>query len=371
MSTALRGAAVGSEWLREGKRVVSALLVEVAGSAPLDPGATMLIAESGEIEGSITGGCVEGAILAEARQVFAGGPPRIASYGFTDELAGTVGLTCGGIVEVLIYELAGAAGEVERVALEAAGQGQPVAIATLVEGERVGAKLAVLGGETIGSLGGAERLDRAVARDAAGMLEAGLTGVRRYGVDGATLGAEIAVQIRSFAPPPQMLIFGAIDFSVALAKLAAEVGYRVSVSDPREPFIASPRFAEAAEVIVAWPQDALAGRSFGPRDAILVFTHDPKFDVPAVQGALESGAGYVGALGSRKTSDDRNRRLREAGLAEQDLRRLHAPCGLDIGGATPEEVAVSILAEIIAVRAGRVGRPLREGSAPIHPRHEP
>lgn len=366
MSTALRTVAAGGEWLRQGRRVVSALLVDVEGSAPLQPGATMLIEEGGRIEGSITGGCVEGAVVAEAEAVFAGGPPKLVRYGISDELAGSVGLTCGGTVEILVHELAGAAGEVERRALEAAERGESVALATLLSGPGAGAKLALLGGEPAGSLGGPQLLDRAVARDAAGMLEQGVTGVRRYGADGATLGAELAVHVRSFAPPPRMLIFGAIDFSAALARLASELGYRVTVCDAREPFVRSPRFESVAEVLVAWPQDAFEGLRLGPRDAVLVFTHDPKFDEPAVRGALASGAGYVGALGSRRTTEERNARLLESGVPASELERLHAPCGLDIGGVTPEEVAVSVLAEIVAARAGRSGLPLRRGSDSIH-----
>lgn len=368
MTTARRQAAIGGDWLRDGRRVVAGLLVGVEGSAPLDPGASMLIAEDGAIEGSITGGCVEGAVVEEAKAVFAGGGARIATYGISDELAGTVGLTCGGTVHIFVHELAGGAAEVERAAREAIGAGRPVAIATMLDGEHAGAKLAVVDGEAIGTLEGPQLLDRSVARDAAGMLSQGVTGVRRYGEDGAVLGAELAVHVHSFAPPPQMLIFGAIDFSAALARIAKELGYRVTVSDPREPFIRTPRFEEAADVLVAWPEVAFESFALGPRDAVLVFTHDPKFDQPAIRCALDSGAGYVGALGSRKTTADRNRRLLESGVSEQALARVHAPCGLDIGSSTPEEVAVSVLAEIIASRSDRSGAPLKDGAAAIHPR---
>jgi xanthine dehydrogenase accessory factor len=162
-----------------------------------------------------------------------------------------------------------------------------------------------------------------------------------------------------------MVIFGAIDFASALAPLAKGLGYRVTIADPRRAFLASPRFSSVAQTVAAWPQDALGDMTLGPRDAVLVFTHDPKLDVPAVRAALGTGAGYVGALGSRRTTLDRNERLVAAGVEEAELERVHAPCGLDIGSSTVEETAVAILAEIIASRTGREGRPLREGSGPI------
>ena len=368
MNTTRRTVEAGARWLEQGKRVVCALLVEVEGSAPLGAGASMLLAESGEIEGSITGGCVEGAVAAEARQVFAGGPPRTATYGISDELAGTVGLTCGGTVHVFVHELSGDTGEVELAARRAIAARRPVAVATRLDGAEAGAKLALIGGEALGSLGGPELLDASVTRDAAGMLAQGRTAIRRYGADGSVLGAELAIHIHSVATPPQMLIFGAIDFSAALARFAAELGYEVTIADPREAFLRSPRYEADATVFVGWPQEALAGRRLGDRDAILVFTHDPKLDVPALGAALVTDAGYIGALGSRKTTADRRRRLLEAGVGEAELARVLAPCGLDIGGRTPEEAAISILAEIISVRSGRGGQPLASGSGTIQPR---
>jgi xanthine dehydrogenase accessory factor len=365
-TTARRGAEVGSGWIRDGRRVVRALLIEVEGSAPLVPGASMLIDEHGGVEGSITGGCVEGAVLAEASAVLAGGPARVVTYGFSDELAGTVGLTCGGTVHIFICELAGPAREVQLAVFDGVRAGLPAAIATLLDGERAGASLAVVDGAALGSLGGPELLDHSVARDAAGMLAQGVTAIRRYGEDGAVLGADLRVHFHSFAPPPKMVIFGAVDFSAALARIANELGYAVTICDPREPFIHSPRFEGAGEILVAWPEEAFVDRELGPRDAVLVFTHDPKFDQPALVGALASEAGYIGALGSRRTTADRDRRLREAGVPAQQLARVRAPCGLDIGGSTPEEVAISVLAEIISVRADRAGAPLRDGAGPIH-----
>jgi xanthine dehydrogenase accessory factor len=368
VSTVHRRPSPGSAWLREGRRVASALLVEVEGSAPLASGATMLVDEHGAIDGSVTGGCVEGALVEEAQAVLAGAPPRLATYGISDELAGSVGLTCGGTVHVLVHALTPEAAEAESAAREAAADGRPAALATLLDGPRAGAKLALVDGRAVGSLGGPPLLDRSVARDARGLLEQGVTTVRGYGAGGETLGDALRVHVRAFAPPPQLLVFGASDFSAALATLAGELGYAVTICDARERFAHAPRFARVAEVLVAWPQEALAERRLGPRDAVLVFTHDPKFDEPALRAALASGAGYVGALGSRRTTADRAERLREAGLTEEQLARVAAPCGLDIGASTPEEVAVAVLAEIVATRTGRPGTPLRATAGPIQAR---
>jgi xanthine dehydrogenase accessory factor len=367
-TTARRIAATAEEWLRGGRRVVAALLVGAEGSAPLEPGALMLIADDGAIEGSITGGCVEAAVVGEAQALFAGAAAHTVTYGISDELAGSVGLTCGGTVHVFVHELSGPEAEVEARARAAVAAGRPVAIATLLDGERAGHKLAVIEERVEGGLGGPALLDHSVARDAAGMLAQGRSGIRRYGADGATLGAQVSVHVHAFSPAPTMLIFGAIDFSAALATIAAGMGYEVTIADPRAPFLESRRFQSAAKTLVAWPEEAFERVELGPRDAVLVFSHDPKFDLPALRGALAGDAGYIGALGSRQTTADRERRLREAGVTAEQLARLHAPCGLDIGAATPEEVAISVLAEVIAERTGRAGAPLREVDTAIHPR---
>src|SRR3954465_805702 len=221
MTTTRRIAATASEWLREGRRVVAALLVGIEGAGPLEPGALMLIAEDGSIEGSITGGCVEAAVVGEAQAVFAGAAAGIPTYGISDELAGSVGLTCGGTVHVFVQELSGEEARVEAEARDAVAAGRPVAIATLLDGPQAGQKLAVVDGEADGGFGGPELLDRSVSRDAEGMLAQGRSGVRRYGAGGAVLGAELGVHVHVFAPPPKMLIFGAIDFSAALARVAS------------------------------------------------------------------------------------------------------------------------------------------------------
>lgn len=352
---------------------MQALLVEVEGSAPLPVGAMMVIDDQGNIEGSITGGCVEGAVVTEAEELLAAGGPapapgKLLRYGISDELAGTVGLMCGGIVHILVYELAGETAEVERAVLEAHADGRPAAVATLIDGDTAGARLAVIGNEVIGSLHATDLLDRNVAREAQGLLEEGKTTLRRFGADGATLGDDLRVHIRAYALPPEMYIIGAIDFSAALAPFASQIGYQVTICDARDRFARSRRFSSAASVKIGWPQDVMADVELGPRDAVLVFTHDPKFDEPALIAALATNAGYIGALGSRQTTADREERLRRAGVSEADLARIHAPCGLDIGSRTAEETAVSVLAEIIAARAERAGTPLRQTSGPIHGR---
>jgi len=360
-------------WLAEERRVVQALLVEVEGSAPLPVGAMMVIDDQGNIEGSITGGCVEGAVVTEAEDLLADTgsapvPAKLLRYGISDELAGTVGLMCGGIVHILVYELTGEAAEVERAVLEAHAEGRPAAVATLIDGNTAGSRLAVIGDTLLGSLHDTDLLDRNVAREAQGLLEEGKTTLRRFGSDGATLGDDIRVHIRAYALPPQMWIIGAIDFSAALAPFAAQIGYEVTITDARDRFARSRRFSAAASVKIGWPQEVMANVELGPRDAVLVFTHDPKFDEPALIAALATNAGYIGALGSRQTTADREERLKRAGVSEADLARVHAPCGLDIGSRTAEETAVSVLAEIIAARAERAGSPLRQTSGPIHGR---
>jgi xanthine dehydrogenase accessory factor len=356
-------------WLREGRRFVQALLVEVDGSAPLPVGAMMVIDGEGSIEGSLTGGCVEGAVVTEAESLLAGERgPGVLTYGISDELAGTVGLMCGGTVHIFIQELSGEVAAVGLGVLEARGSDRTAAVATLLDGAEAGARLSVIDDQVVGSMGRQALLDRNVAREAAGLLQEGKTTIRRFGSDGATLGDELRVHIRAYAPPPQMWIFGAIDFSAALAPFASQIGYRVRICDARARFARSARFSSVAEVMIGWPQELMRDVVLGPRDAVLVFTHDSKFDEPALLTALATGAGYIGALGSRQTTVDRERRLRAAGADDADIERIHAPCGLDIGSRTAEETAVSVLAEIISSRAERIAKPLRETQGPIHAR---
>jgi xanthine dehydrogenase accessory factor len=244
---------------------------------------------------------------------------------------------------------------------------EPVALATVVEGPRLGAKLLVRPGrDALGSLGDAD-LDRVVTRDALGELAAGLTSTRHYGAHGEARERDVSVFIESFAPPPRMIIFGAVDFTAALARAGKLLGYRVTVCDARAVFATVQRFPMADEVVNDWPDRYLAKvDDLGPRDAVCVLTHDTKFDVPAIVAALATEVGYLGAMGSRRTHERRVERLREAGVDDAGLARLMAPIGLDIGARTPEETAISICAEIIASKTGRAAPSLRDTTGAIH-----
>jgi xanthine dehydrogenase accessory factor len=246
--------------------------------------------------------------------------------------------------------------------------GLPVALATVVNGPDVGAKLLAVPGEPlVGSLGNID-LDRVVARDLLAELDAGTSGVRHYGPQGEARQEDVTVFLETYAPPPRMIVFGAVDFTAALVRVAKVLGYHVTVCDAREVFATKKRFPFADEVVVDWPHRLLqrVGPELGQRDAVCVLTHDHKFDVPAIQGALDTAVGYLGAMGSRRTHDERVVRLKEAGVTDEQLARVHSPIGLDLGARTPEETAISICAEIIAERTGRITRSLRDSEGPIH-----
>jgi len=246
----------------------------------------------------------------------------------------------------------------------------PVALATIIDGPRVGAKLLVRpGAAPLGALGDPD-LERVVTRDTLGELAGGTSSVRHYGPHGENGQEVVAVFVESFAPPPRMLIFGAVDFTAALVRVAKVIGFHVTVCDAREVFATKRRFPMADDVVVDWPNRLLdrVGATLGPRDAVCVLTHDTKFDVPAIVAALATDVGYIGAMGSRRTHERRVERLREEGVDDAALARLMAPIGLDIGSRTPEETAVAIVAEVIALRTGRTTgvAPLRDTTGPIH-----
>jgi xanthine dehydrogenase accessory factor len=355
-------------WRSAGKQVALARVVGTDGSGPRDPGAAMAVNEDSEVIGSVSGGCVEGAVLTEGLKVLERGIPKLVTYGIADDDAFAVGLTCGGTIHIFIDDFND---EIDTAITEALQTGEPAALATIIEGPGAGSKLLVRPDKpSIGSLGHAE-LDRVVERDALGELEAGRTGTRNYGVHGEARREEgVKVFTESFALPPKMIIFGAIDFTAALARLGRVLGYHVTVCDARPVFATRKRFPMANEVVNEWPDRYLevAGKELGQRDAVCVLTHDPKFDVPAIMSAVETKAGYIGVMGSRRTHDKRNERLKEAGLDDDGFARLWSPIGLDLGGRTPEETAVSICAEIIASRTGRKLPSLRETEGPIHKR---
>src|SRR5665213_556529 len=344
---------IGVRWLAEPRRVVCALLVDAEGA----------------IEGSITGGCVESDVVVNALEMLEGdAAPRLLTYGVSDAAAHEVGLMCGGTVDVFVHELDADSRSVCAEAFAAAMSGQTAGIATLLDGPAPGAKLAVVEGRVLGGLHGPELLDHSVTRDLTALSERGTSALRHYGDSGAALGSGLSVHLHAFRPAPQLVLIGAIDYSAAVAALARQAGYEVLIADAREAFARSERFSRVATVHIGWPAPAIDERQLGPRDAVIVFSHDSKFDEPAILAALRSEAGYIGALGSHRTARDRRERLLAAGASEEELERVHSPCGLDIGAATPAEVAISIIAEVIAARSGRAGRPLIATQEAIRPR---
>lgn len=359
-----------ARWQANGKRAAIARVVGVAGSAPRDPGAAMAVADDGEIIGSVSGGCVEGAVVEAANDALATGAGALLTFGYSDDDAFAVGLTCGGTIRLYVEPFAWD-DAVQAELVSALSLDRPVALATVIAGPLPGAKLLQpADGAAVGSLGDAD-LDAAVARDASGELEAGTTKVRHYGPRGEAWGEELTVFIESFVPAPRMVIFGAVDFSAALAQVARVMGFRVTVCDARPAFATQARFPVADEVVAEWPQRYLTrvGADLTSRDAICVLTHDPKFDVPAVIAALQTDVGYVGVMGNRRTHRDRVDRLRAQGIDADGIARLHSPIGLDLGARTPEETAISICAEIIATRSGRRHvLPLSLTEGPIHGR---
>jgi xanthine dehydrogenase accessory factor len=364
-------------WWRDGASVGVGTVVATWRSAPRQPGASMLVGPEGEAVGSVSGGCVEGAVYELAQEVAESGTPALQRYGVSDEDAYAVGLTCGGILDVWVEtvsretfpELGDVAADIEA--------GRPVAVATVVEHPdpaRLGRRLIVRAEEDLsdrsGSLGSL-RLDDAVTDDARGLLASGHSETLTYGPDGERRGEGMRVFVDVHAPAPRMLVFGAIDFAAACARIGKFLGYTVTVCDARPVFATASRFPDADEVVVDWPHryleaEAEAGR-IDRRTVLCVLTHDPKFDVPLLEVALRlPEVAYIGAMGSRRTHEDRLERLIEVGMTDAELARLSSPIGLDLGARTPEETAVSIAAEIIAVRWGGQGSRLADVEGPIH-----
>ncbi len=358
-------------WYADGATFGLATVVGVSRSAPRQPGAAMAVAPDGEAVGSVSGGCVEGAVYELAQEVMASGDPAFQTYGFSDDDAFAVGLTCGGIIDMFVESVSPATFPEFNDVVASIDAEEPVAVATIISGAgSVGSRLIIWPDRRAGSLG-SERLDDAVTDDGRGQLLQGHTGILRYGPDGERRLDDLTVFIHSFAPAPRMIVFGAIDFASAVAAAGKFLGYRVTVCDARPIFATAKRFPEADEVIVEWPHRYLEGQLAIPnavdeRTVICVLTHDPKFDVPVLKLALGAPAAYIGAMGSRKTHDDRLGRLREEGVPEDQLERLFSPIGLDLGARTPEETAISIAAEIIGARWGGTGKRLRTTEGQIH-----
>jgi xanthine dehydrogenase accessory factor len=360
-----------ARWQAAGERSAIARVVGTEGSSPRGAGAAMAVSEGSEVAGSVSGGCVEGAVVTTALEILAGDrEPGVITFGFSDEDAFAVGLTCGGTIHLFVEPVTESVthGRLHGALRAAVAASEPVALVTVIDGAGLGAKMLVRpGAETIGTLGDPD-LDRVVGRDALGELEAGLTSTRHYGPHGEAREDTVSVFIESFVAPPRMIIFGAVDFTAALARVAKLLGFRVTVCDARAVFATVQRFPMADEVENKWPDLYLSevGAGLGPRDVVCVLTHDHKFDVPAIVAAKQTNVGYVGAMGSRRTNEGRIARLREAGMSDADIAAVMSPIGLDIGARTPEETAIAICAEVIANRTGRRAGSLRDTSGPIH-----
>jgi xanthine dehydrogenase accessory factor len=353
-------------WYAAGEPFALATVVDVSRSAPREPGAAMAVGPGDEVVGSVSGGCVEGAVFEIAREVVETGEARLQTFGYSDEDAFAVGLTCGGEITLLVRRVTAADDPVPGDVAASVAAHEPVAVATVLDGPVPrGSALAVWPERTAGTLG-AGGLDAAVTDDARGELAQGATARRHYGPDGERRRDDVTVFLHSFAPPPRMLVFGAIDFAAAVARIGVFLGYRVTVCDARPVFATPKRFPEGVEVVVEWPHRYLARTGTDARTVVCVLTHDPKFDVPLLDVALRAPAAYIGAMGSRRTHDDRRARLRDAGLGSTELGRLRSPIGLDLGARTPEEVAVSVAAEIVALRWAGSGVPLTETGGAIH-----
>jgi xanthine dehydrogenase accessory factor len=321
-------------WQSRGERFALATVVATRRSAPRPVGAKLAVSEGGEMAGSVSGGCVENEVYEYAREVLRGGEPRLVTFGITDDMALSVGLPCGGEIDVFVEEAdPNLVGEI-RSLFE---RDERAALLTVVEGEEVGR--------------------RTLTADE-GVLRAGRSHVIER--EGEKVFADV------FGPPPRLLVIGAIDTAEELCRLAKRLGWRTIVADARGKFATPERVPSADEVLVLWPEDALAQVEPGSDTAVVVLTHDDRFDIPAIKGALETEAFYVGALGSRRNQARRRQLLLEAGVPEESLDRVSGPCGLDIGAGTPAETALSIMAEILAARAGRAGGPLKEGRERIH-----
>ncbi|MDH6706805.1 xanthine dehydrogenase accessory factor [Kitasatospora sp. MAA19] len=365
-------------WHASGRSFAVATVVGVSGSAPRDPGAALAVDAAGEAVGSVSGGCVEGAVYELCQAAIESGEPVLERFGYSDEDAFAVGLTCGGILDVFVQPIVPGADAGLDAGIAYIASGTPVALARVIAGPGglVGATVAVTADTHHGALSPSPStvgaLERAIVAEARAMLDAGRTGRIVLGLDGRPCDERdqgtVTCFVESYVPAPRMLVFGAIDFAAAVVRIGKFLGYRVTVCDARPVFATARRFPEADEVVVDWPHrylDAQLDRIDG-RTVLCVLTHDAKFDIPLLERALRLPVGYVGAMGSRRTHRDREARLREVGLTEAEIGRLRSPIGLDLGARTPEETAVSVAAEIIAHRRGGSCLPLSAGDGPIH-----
>jgi len=348
------------EWAAAGERMAVATVIRVEGSAPRPVGARMIVSSGGRMAGSVSGGCVETTVHEEMMDLLGGGPARTLHFGITEEMIWDVGLACGGSIDVFIQELdaafAGALGEW-------VARGKPVALVSFVEGEAAGGMaLVTAGGTVLGpDAGHAAGLAARPARQVAGQM---LAARAERGKVHELAPGQIAF-IEPFLPPPALVIVGGVHIAIPLSRFGKELGFRVVVVDPRAAFANEERFPQADRVVVAWPDEALAGMEVGDTTYIVLLSHDPKIDEPTLAAALRTEAAYIGAIGSRQTHADRYERMARWGVSAEQLDRVYSPVGLDLGGATPEETALSIIAEVVAVKNGRSGAPLRTTSGPI------
>ncbi|MER7762706.1 XdhC/CoxI family protein [Streptomyces sp. NPDC097619] len=360
-----------NRWVEQGREFAVATVVAVGGSAPRQPGAALAVDRDGTAIGSVSGGCVEGAVYELCQQAMEDGDTVLERFGYSDDDAFAVGLTCGGVIDILVTPVLAdsPARAVFEEALATAAHSEPAAVARVAAGpaEMLGRALLVRPeGPHQGGFGGHPELDRTIAEEARAMLEAGRTGVLEMGADGRLCGEPLKLLVESSVPAPRMIVFGAIDFASALVRIGKFLGYHVTLCDARPVFATRQRFPEADEIVVDWPHRYLAATEVDARTVLCVLTHDAKFDVPLLELALRLPVAYVGAMGSRRTHEDRNARLRAVGITELELARLRSPIGLDLGARSPEETALSIAAEIVANRRGGSGRALTGARVPIH-----
>lgn len=362
-------------WQARGTRFATGSVVRTWNSAPRGAGATMGVSERGEVVGSISGGCVEGAVYAVAEEVLATGIPQLLRYGVSDADAFEAGLTCGGTLEIFVQPAKG--GFVDLSSLVAdVSNAQPTAVITQVKHSSGGPRVprvghqVVLGPEGLRGSFGDPRLNHTVCDSARALLERATDGVIECGDDGTACREDNLFLVQTFAPAPRMIVFGAIDFARAVTKVGKFLNYRVTVCDARSTFATPARFPEADEVVVRWPHEYLRETEVDSRTVICVLTHDEKFDIPVLEAALREQVAYVGAMGSRRTHAHRLAALRERGVTDTELDHLHSPIGLDLGARTPEETAISVAAEIIANARGGNGTRLRDSNSAIHPTND-
>jgi xanthine dehydrogenase accessory factor len=348
------------KWQRQGEEIALATLVDTHGPSPRPAGARLCLTRSGRMVGSVSGGCVESDVFDNAIQVLDRGQPIIQSYGISDEVSVAVGLSCGGTIDVLIepWQEDDAWQSVREAVEKERGAALCIALGPKV---LVGRRLAITG-EDVTRGGIAPELDAELARTARALLRGG----GRKSVTLPWQGGEAKIFVEAFEPRQRLFIVGATHTAIPLCRMAVQLGYHVSVVDPRTPFATVERFPDADALLLEWPHEILGAAALDEHCHVLTLTHDLKFDIPTLACALRSNVCYIGALGSKRTHERRKERLREEGFDDTDLARIHTPIGLDIGARSPEEIALAILAEMVATRRGRKGHPLVERQAPIH-----